>query len=76
MTYKKTVKKYKNAKSSSKNIKNQPKKQENTQKIVANSKKQENQTAEENTSLSHEGDLQPRANSNLKEMQNQDTLAK
>jgi len=76
MAYKKTVKKYKNAKSTQNITKNNQNSAKVEEKTMANSKKQENQTEGENTSLSHEGKPQPRANSNLKEVQNQDTLAK
>ena len=72
MDYKKTVKKYKNAKLS----KNKSKNSKINQETVANSRKEENKTASETKTLSHAGEEQPRANSNLKEMQNQDTLAK
>ena len=76
MEYKKTVKKYKNAKSIPNTTQHKSKQHNRDNKVVANSKKQENKTANEVKTLSHEGEPQPRANSNLKETQNQDTLAK
>ncbi len=78
MEYKKTVKKYKNAKSKSKNqksskIQSNDHKKQSTQSL---SQREENQTFEDSHNRNHGDEKQPRANSNLKEVQNQNTLAK
>ena len=74
-SYKKTVKKYNNKKKTNSIPNKKNNKDNNEPKVVANSKKEENMKGE-SEHREHSGEKQAPANSNLKEMQNQDTLAK